>query len=229
MNDLTQNRYIYYLPFLMAAFVIILLTSNFFAPRIISIFSFNVPGGTLLFPLSYVLAGMITEVYGFKRTRLAIWWALFFNTLFLVYGLLIVNLPDPDFETNNYMYSVLHAPSWRIIAASFISYLLSELINAFILAKIKMRGNRMWIRFIISGLVASVPGAVFFGVLGFYGEMKIDELLLLITSTAGLTMLIQIISLPVAIRVAKKLKTIEAIDIYDTNTKWLSQNNLSFL
>lgn len=66
-------RYHHYLPFLTGMFVAVVLVSGIVSTKIISIGSFHFDGGTLLFPISYIFGDILTEVYGYKRSRIVIW------------------------------------------------------------------------------------------------------------------------------------------------------------
>ncbi|WP_162902121.1 VUT family protein, partial [Facilibium subflavum] len=93
-NITTHYRFLWVL---IVSYVCVLLMANWYDARIISILGIETDAGTLIFPLSFLCADLITEVYGYKRTRLAIWAAFILNLIFLVYGLIITNLPSPEF------------------------------------------------------------------------------------------------------------------------------------
>ncbi len=209
-----------YLWFLILSYVMVIVLSNWFNPRFIQIFGIDTDAGTLIFPFTFILADMITEVYGFKQARRAIICGLIFNCVFYIYGQAVMSMPSPDYETNNDMFDAVHAVTTRIIVASTISYLIAEFLNVFILAKMKknMRGKFMGIRFVSSTFIAAGLDSVIFGVLAFYGLMSNENLISLILGMWFLKVMIEIIGLSISIRIANKLKEIEQLDIYDTQT-----------
>src|SRR5579883_2959033 len=115
-----------YLWFLTLSYTMVILLANWFDPRLIKIFNLTTDAGTLIFPLTFLLSDLITEVYGYKHARRAIWCGFFFNAIFIAYGQLIIHLPSPDFAANNAMFDTLLAMNVRILLASAISYLVAE-------------------------------------------------------------------------------------------------------
>jgi uncharacterized integral membrane protein (TIGR00697 family) len=208
--------------FLMLSFSMVLVLANWFDARLVSLFGFVTDAGTLIFPITFLLSDLITEVYGFKQARRAIWCGFLFNLVFLLYGQLVIHLPNPDFQTNNAMFDALLDINARIIFASFISYLVSEPLNAYLLAKLKIRmhGHHMGLRFVLSTIIASAVDSMLFGSIAFYASMSHSHLIALITTMWVIKVIIEIIGLPISIRLANKLKRLEKLDIYDAHTNF---------
>ena len=78
----------------MAVFVAVLLISNIASTKILVFWKFTFDGGTLLFPLSYIFGDILTEVYGYKRSRKVIWTG-FFCAGLMSLVLFIVNILPP--------------------------------------------------------------------------------------------------------------------------------------
>lgn len=217
-----------YLWFLALAYAMVIILANWFDPRLIKICGLTTDAGTLIFPFTFLLSDLITEVYGYKQARRAIWCGFLFNALFILYGQLVIHMPSPDYPTNNAIFDTLLAANIRIIIASTISYFSSEPLNSFLMAKlkVKMEGRYMAIRFVISTVIASGSDSIIFGIIAFYGVMSNDHLFTLIVTMWFIKVFIEILGLPLSIRLAKKLKQIEKLDIYDrrTNFKLLSLN-----
>lgn len=211
-----------YLWFLTLTYAMVIVLANWFDPRLINIIGFDTDAGTLIFPFTFLLSDLITEVYGFKYSRRAIWCGFLFNAFFIFYGQIVVHMPSPDYPTNNEMFDTLLATNIRIILASGISYLISEPLNSLIMAKlkIKMNGNYLGIRFVSSTIVASGTDSLIFGVIAFYGMMSNFHLLSLMLTMWFIKIFIEILGLPISIRLAKKLKKIEQLDIYDKRTNF---------
>ena len=166
-----------YLHFVAAFFVSILVISNIASSAKIvdlGISLFNIPlvfdGGTLLFPLVYVLGDVLTEVYGFKAARQVIWTGFAVMALAaLVFFLLGVLPPETHWEAetggNTAYNAILGGMSYGgIVIASLAAYLAGELSNALVLSKlkIKMKGRMLWVRTIGSSLVGELLDTVIF-------------------------------------------------------------------
>ncbi len=211
-----------YLGFLMLAFVMVLAFANWFDPRLVNIFGLTTDAGTLIFPLSFLLSDLITEVYGYKHARRAIWLGFLFNLLFIAYGQLVIHLPGPAYPNHNAMFDQLLGFNIRIILASVISYLCSEPLNSFIMAKlkIKMHGRSIGFRFVFSTFIAAGFDSAIFGTIAFYNLMSLPHLGELIIVMWLIKVAIEVLCLPISIRLANKLKQVENLDVYDDNTKF---------
>lgn len=211
-----------YLWFLTLTYSMVMVLANWFDPRLISLFGFVTDAGTLIFPLTFLLSDLITEVYGYKFARQAIWCGFLFNALFIIYGQIIIHLPSPAYSTNNAMFDTLLTMDARIILASGISYLISEPMNSFVIAKlkIKMRGRYLSVRFLLSTLFASGIDSFIFSTIAFYGVMSHLNLINLIFTMWFIKVMIECLGLPFSVTLAKRLKKAEHMDIYDKKTQF---------
>lgn len=228
-----QPRFLW---FLTLAYVVVILLANWFDVRLIRIGSVVTDAGTIIFPLTFLLSDLITEVYGYKNARRAIWCGFLFNVVFIVYGQIVIHLPSPHYANLNKSFDVLLAMNARIIIASTMSYFCAEPLNSFIMAKLKIRmqGRNMAIRFISSTLIASGIDSFIFGVLAFYGIMNNHNLVMLILTMWLIKIAVELLGLPLSIKLANRLKQLETLDIYDwhtnytifsLNTRYNKQNN----
>jgi len=208
--------------FLTLTFSMIMVLSNWFDPRLITLFGFTTDAGTLVFPLTFLLSNLITEVYGYKFARRAIWCGFIFNAIFILYGQLVIHLPSPNYPTNNHLFDTMLAINFRIIFASAISYLCSEPLNSYVIAKLKIRmhGKLLGLRFLLSTVIASGVDSIIFTGIAFYGTMTIDHLIALAFTMWVIKVGIELLGLPLSISLAKKLKAKENIDIYDQSTRF---------
>lgn len=209
--------------FFLVAYVSVILLSNWFDIRLIKIFGLETDAGTLIFPLTFLCSDLITEVYGYKFARRAIWTGFLFNFIFIAYGQLIIHLPSPDYAVAaNAKFDELLGFNIRIIAASTLSYLCAEPLNSYLMAKLKLKtnGKYMSLRFVLSTFIASFFDSFVFGSLAFGGTMANLDLIKFNSSMWLIKVIIEIIGLPISIKLANKLKVYEKVDIYDTNTKF---------
>ena len=214
-----QPRFLW---FLTLSYTMLLIFINLFDPRIVNIFGLVTDAGTIIFPLTFLLSDLITEVYGYKHARQAIWIGFMFSALFIIYGQIVIHLPDPPYPTHNDLFTTLFTLDRRVIIASTFSYLCSEPLNSFILSKLKIktRGKFMSLRFIISTAISSGADSFIFGAFAFAGTMSNYNLLLLALTMWYIKVIMEVCGLPLTIKLVKILKKAEKIDIYDTDTKF---------
>lgn len=208
---------------LVASFCTVLLMSNWFALRLINVFGIYSTAGTLVFPLTFLLSDLITEVYGYDTTRKTIWLAFFFNLIFILYGQIIIHIPSPTHDQNlSHHFDTLMCFNVRVVFASLLSFLVSELSNSMLLSRIKVlfSGKHMGIRFIISTSLSSFLNGFLFSFFAFWRILPNNELLKLTVTICFAGIFIELLLLPISVKIAKILKTSEKIDVYDSNQNY---------
>lgn len=211
-----------YLWFLILSYSMVIAMSNWFDARLVEIFGMPISPGTLIFPITFLLSDMITEVYGYKHARRAIWSAFLFNIIFICYGQLLIHLPSPSFAQDNTLFNKLLSVNIFIIIGSFSSYIVSEPINSYILAKLKQKyqGRYIAIRFVLSTIIASFLDSVIFASIAFGRVYTTHDIVRIIIDIWITKTIIEIVGLPFSIRLAKFLKKSEQLDIYDYGTNF---------
>lgn len=210
-----------YLWMLISGYTLVFFLSNWFDPRLISFLGLNTGAGSLAFPFTYLISDVITEVYGYKHARIALWTALLSFFIFILYDqwvatFLIIN----DSRIDLYTFLLVNN---RILLASIFSYLVTESINCYFVAKLKifLNGDYMGIRFIASTLIAYTFNELIYAPIAFYSLIPcfMNFVQHMLTSW-GFMVILEILLLPFSIRLAKRLKVIENLDIYDTKTNF---------
>ena len=179
----------------LALFVTSYLVSNVMAVKVIDLFGlFCFDAGTITFPFAYMLGDVLTEIWGYRTARKAIWLTFMCNILMVVCTQIGVWLPSPDYlaETANaYNHIFSYVP--RIVIASLTGFLLGELSNAWLMEKIKehTKGKRLWVRTIGSSAVAYLFDSLPFVLIAFLGVVSTHDLLLMIAFQYGAKLLIE--------------------------------------
>jgi len=221
------RQYRYY-EFVMAAFVTVLICSNLIGPAkiaqadlpLIGIVSFG--AGVLFFPISYVFGDILTEVYGYARSRRVIWAGFAGLAFAAVMSAVVVWLPPAPFWTNQPAYEIAFGSTWRIAGASLIAFLCGEFVNSFVLAKMKIltRGRWLWTRTIGSTIFGEGVDSTLFYPLAFWGSGLIPDerlpqiMLVQFVSKVGL----EVVFTPITYAVVGWLKRVENEDYYDRDT-----------
>lgn len=211
-----------YLHIITGIFVAVLLISNIASVKILDFFMFTFDGGTLLFPLAYIFGDILTEVYGYKRSRKVIWTGFFSlllaNIVFFVVGALP---PSAGWEGQEAFMSVLGIIP-RISIASLIAYLFGEFSNNYIMAKmkIKSKGKNLYLRTIGSTFVGQFFDTAIFVMIAFYGIFPNSLILSIIISNYVFKVLIEILFTPLTYKIIKFLKKAEKEDYYDKKTNF---------
>lgn len=209
-----------YLNFITAFFAIVLLTSNVVSTKIIELGPFTFDGGTLLFPLSYIIGDILTEVYGYKRTRKVIWTGFFMAFFAMLVIMLIGWMPaaaDWGFQES---YENILGLTFRIVTASLIAYLAGEFLNSFIMAKMKIwsKGRHLWMRTIGSTLFGEGVDTLLFVLIAFWGVFDTNLLWAILISNYIFKVGVEVLFTPITYLVVKVLKKREHEDYYDHKT-----------
>lgn len=233
LNSGTTVRNYRFYDLVMVGFVTVFICSNLIgAPKLAQLqLPFELPwggnvfvfgAGVLFFPISYVFGDVLTEVYGYSRTRRVIW-AGFGAMLFAsIMATIVVAMPPAAGWGDQAALATIFAQTPRIALASIIAYLIGEFVNSYVLARMKVAddGKRMGWRFVASTVCGQGVDSAIFYPLAFYGIWKTETLVAVILAQWGLKVMVEIVFLPITIRIVKALKKAESEDYYDRNTNF---------
>lgn len=203
-------------------FVATIMISNIVATKLFSLGPLIFTGGILIFPITYIFGDILTEVYGYSRSRKIIWTGfvalIFMSLIFWIVGL----LPPAPTWSNQEAYIAILGLVPRIVLASIIGYWVGSFANSFVLAKMKLftKGKRLWMRTIGSTIVGEGIDTTLFVSIAFYGVVSGGILVLAILSGYAFKVAYEIIATPITYKIVGFLKKEEGIDYYDSNTKF---------
>jgi uncharacterized integral membrane protein (TIGR00697 family) len=175
-------------------------------------------GGTLVFPLTYVLGDLMTEVYGYARARAVIWTAfLCLGLAFLCLGLTSL-LPAPEGWQGAEAWNAVMTLSPRLAAASLLAFLTGSLVNAATLSRLKTRspGKPPLGRFVLSSLAGEAADTLIFAAVAFLGILDGGLWLALVASNFVYKTGFEIALLPLTLWLARKAKKAEGRDPVDS-------------
>jgi queuosine precursor transporter len=209
-----------YLDLITALFVAVLLISNIASSKILVLGPFTFDGGTLLFPISYIFGDILTEVYGYRRSRRVIWIGLGCAALMAAVLALVGALPPAEGWENQEAYEAILGTTPRIVLASLVAYFAGEFSNSYTLAKMKLltRGRWLWTRTIGSTLVGEGVDTLLFVTIAFAGSLPWPLFWSIVLSNYAFKCGVEAAMTPVTYRVAGFLKQAEDEDVYDTDT-----------
>jgi uncharacterized integral membrane protein (TIGR00697 family) len=216
-------------PLVTAVFVTTLVISNIIAVKVVQIAGLIVPAAVILFPIAYIFGDVLTEVYGYARARQVIWTGFFCNLLAVIAIWIGGQLPPAPFwsagpfdtpEIAQQAYQAILGFTPRLLLASFVAYLLGEFLNAFVLARLKVKtaGRFLWLRTIASTLVGQGADSAVFLSIAFWGIFSPADLQRAILSQWLFKVSYEILATPVTYLAVNALKRAEGEDYYDRDT-----------
>lgn len=220
-----ESRQFKYYDLMMAAFVVVLICSNLIGPAKLATIeigghNFIYGAGVLFFPLSYVFGDVLTEVYGYARARKVIW-AGFIGVIYAsLMSFIIVELPPAPGWPNQDAYALIFGQVPRIVLASLIAFFTGEMINAYVMAKMKVwtKGKHLWSRTIGSTIVGQGMDSLIFYPVAFLGIWENSVLITVMISNFLIKVSWEAILTPITYKLVHILKRAENVEIFDENT-----------
>lgn len=217
-----------YYDLIMAAFVAVLLCSNLIGVHKVSYVNLPFYGeyiygaGVLFFPISYLFGDILTEVYGYARSRKVIWAgfaALIFASLM---AWVVTNLPIAKTMSAEQVQAInlIFGQTPRIVLASLIAFWAGEFVNSFVLAKLKLitSGRFLWMRTIGSTICGEVADSLIFYPVAFFGTWSNEQLISVMIGNYFIKVLWEVFATPFTYLIVGFLKRAEHEDFYDRDT-----------
>jgi len=203
-------------------FVAVLLISNIASSKIVALGSWTFDGGTVLFPISYIFGDILTEVYGYRKSRQVIWIGFGCALLMMLVLTLVGYLPSAAEWHNQDAYNAILGTTPRIVAGSLIAYFAGEFSNSFILAKMKIltRGRWLFTRTIGSTLVGEGIDTLIFVLVAFGGIYSLSTITAIIVFNYIFKTGFEIVVTPLTYALVNYLKKQEKADVYDYKTNF---------
>jgi len=202
------------------------MTANIVAVKLVDVAGMILPAGIVIFPISYIVGDVLTEVYGYRRARRVIWLGFFCN-LVAVVGIVIGQaLPAAGFWDGQAAYERILGYTPRLLMASFIAFLIGEFANSYVLSRMKVatQGRWLWTRTIASTVVGQGLDSVIFIFFAFWGTSPETALLSAMVTQWLFKVAYETAATPITYIVVDFIKRKEGIDVYDRD---ISFNPLS--
>lgn len=211
-------------------FVACLIAANIISVKLIAIADWFVPAGVVIFPLSYILGDVLTEVYGFRSARRVIWLGFLCN-LVVVAAISVAGVwPAAPFWQAQDAWNAILGLAPRLLIASFVAYLIGEFANSMVLARMKVatEGRWLWSRTIGSTLIGEGLDSLVFITLAFANFAFIGlpappnappDLITAILTQWAVKVAYEVLATPLTYLAVSYLKRAEGVDVYDRDTR----------
>ena len=207
---------------LAATFCVCLVASNIFVPRLWQVgrLPLQLSGAVIIFPISYIINDLLTEVYGFRRAMAVIWMGFALSAFIALAGQIVCWLPAPLSPENQGVadsFDCLFRLVPRTTAASLLAFVLGSHINAAVMSRMKVaqQGRGFGWRAIASTVAGELTDSLIFYPLAFAGTLPFRVILSLILTQVTVKTLYEVVILPVTTALSRRLKQKEGLDTYD--------------
>ena len=207
---------------LAVTFCVCLVTSNLFVPRLWQVgkLSLQLSGAVVIFPISYIINDLLTEVYGYRRAMQVIWMGFALSAFVAVAAQLVSWLPAPIYPENQAVaanFNSLFGLIPRTTVASLLAFILGSQMNAWVMSRmiVLQQGKGFGWRAILSTLGGELCDSLVFYPLAFLGVMPLGAIFSIILTQVTVKTLYEVLILPLTGVIARRLKQAEGLDTYD--------------
>ena len=204
-------------------FVTTLLVSNIVSVKIVSVGWLTFDAGTVLFPLAYIVGDIITEVYGYRRTRRLIYSGVAALMLMTLTFWVVQLLPADSSWTGQAAFESTLGVVWRLAIGSVTALFVGEIMNAYVMGRMKVasRGRGLWRRMVSSSLAGNALDTAIFSTIAFAGTMPMTSFWQLIVTVFLIKMAVEIMVSPLTMRLIDRVKKYEKLDTFEQPAKYL--------
>ena len=195
-------------------FVVSLLISNVITGKQVLLpFGITMTGAVFLFPITYVLSDLFSEVYGYKWSRFTCYLGFAMNLFMVLIFQLAIATPAPDYWTNQAAFEIVLGNTPRILIASLLAMLVGDLINDKVFRRMKAKHpnthDGFSLRAILSSLCGEIADSLVFMPIAFIGQMPAMTLLIMSITQVSIKVAYEIVILPFTKMIVKKVSKYE--------------------
>jgi len=222
MEIKTNHHQFKYLPYITMFYTMMLVSTGVYVNKTITLGPLITSAASISFPITLIIANLVTEVYGYSIARRMIWMGLFCQLIFALISVLVVKLPYPILWHDNSHYEYVLGNLIYVFLAALIAAPVGDFINIFTISKTKIlfRGKLFWFRSIISIAFGKFAYTSICAIAIFHNRLDNHGMILMILGTYMLTLLyVGLLSYPGSL-IALALKYFECCDAYDFHTNF---------
>lgn len=194
-------------------FVIALVISNIITTKQIQLpLGIVTTGGFFIFPITYILSDVFSEVYGYKWSRITCYMAFLANLMAVLIFTIVIHTPSPSYFENSDAFAVVLGSAPRVLFASLLAYVSGDFVNDKVFAKMKLphKDHKGFsLRAILSSLVGEMTDSLIFYPLCFFGQLPFKTLLIMMATEVVIKTSYEVVILPVTNIIMRKVSKIE--------------------
>ena len=196
--------------FFSIVFVVCLLLSNILATKLLRIGNYSVTAGVIVFPISYIINDIFSEVYGYIKTKKVIIFGFIMNIFMVIIFSIAIALPAPVWYENENAFEIILGSTPRNCIASLLAYLFGSLVNSKVLVKLKEKSNNKFgFRAVVSTIFGEFTDSLIFVPVAFFGSIPIGQMISMILIQVSIKTVYEIVCLPVTTILVKKVNNYE--------------------
>ena len=202
--------------FLTVLFVSSLLISNVITSKQILLpFNITMTGGIYIFPITYVLSDLFSEVYGYRWSRITCYLAFAMNLLMVTMFTLAIKTPSPAYWNDQAAFETVLSSTPRVLFASLLAFVVGDFVNDKVFKRMKRNyigTHKMFgVRAIVSSLIGELVDSLIFLPIAFFGKMPLKTLIVMTITQVFVKTGYEVIILPLTTFTVKKVSSREQL------------------
>lgn len=195
-------------------FVTAMLISNVItAKQVLLPGGITMTGAVFIFPITYILSDVFSEVYGYKWSRITCYFAFTMNLFMVIVFGLVIKTPAPDYWTNQEAFATVLGSTPRVMGASLLAYVIGDFVNDRVFRKMKEKHSDElkgfgW-RAVVSSFFGELCDSLVFLPIAFLGQMPLKTLATMTVCQVLIKTGYEVVILPLTTLVAKKANKYE--------------------
>lgn len=179
------------------AYAIIAIATDMFANKMLNLGGLTLAGGILMIPFSFTIRDLIHKLIGFENVKKVVWVTALVN-LAVAALLIVLDMLPSAVPGQQEAWHALMGASWRVIIASFIAQLVSDLGNTYVYQWVwnKLGDKHIWLRTIISNIPATFLDSALFSYIAFLGVLPPEIIWASVLSSFGVKYALSLIATP---------------------------------
>lgn len=183
-------------------------------------FGITMTGAIVIFPITYILSDVFSEVYGYRWSRITCYLAFAMNLLMVAAFQIVISTPAPSYWTNQEAFATVLGNAPRVLAASLLGFMAGDFVNDRVFRQMKKKHPEElkgfgW-RAILSSFCGEAADSALFIPIAFIGTMPVQDMVMMAATQVCLKVLYEIIILPVTTQVCKRVKAYEQLRLQRT-------------
>lgn len=198
-------------------FVVCLLVSNIITGKQVQLpFNIVMTGAVFIFPITYILSDLFSEVYGYKWSRFTCYLGFIMNLFMVLIFTAVIETPAPSYWQNQEAFQTVLGNTPKILFASLLAFMIGDYVNDRVFKKFKEKHPKdhkgFEFRAILSSLCGEVVDSAIFLPIAFLGTMPLNTLLIMGITQVSIKVTYEIIILPITKKVVKKVSKYEGVN-----------------
>lgn len=196
--------------FLTVVYTFVLLISNIIAKPLMITPDIITTCGIIIFPITYILSDVFSEIYGYKWSRITCYLAFILNLVMVLIFAITLIMPYPNYWENQQAYMIVLGNTPKLFIASMLAFFVGDLVNDYIFEVMKKKHldshKKFGLRAIISSFFGELCDSFIYIPIAFFGELTFIQMLGIIAIEISIKILYEIILLPLTTYVVKRVE-----------------------